>query len=306
MELKLLRSMWGAPPEAPGSPPGSYEVVIAQTVAAGLDGIEGPIPEDAAARRRLRAQLDEHELLWTAEVTTGLRPHSGGGTPDDWWVPAKDLTVDDHLADLEHGIELAAHFNALFVTTMCGYDAWSWSQNVDFFGKALDLERSAGPAVYFETHRCRSLFNPWVTRDLLQLYPDLKLTCDFSHWCVVAERLIDSERDILELCAERAGHIHGRVGYAQGAQVPDPREPRFQAALAAHERWWDLIWQSQEARGFRVTTMNLEWGPDGYTPHLPYTDMPMVDRWGIIRWMADRQRARFASHRETALATASR
>ena len=33
------------------------------------------------------------------------------------------------------------------------------------------------------------LYNPWVTRDMCRLFPDLKLTADFSHFCVVAERV---------------------------------------------------------------------------------------------------------------------
>lgn len=292
MELKVLRSMWGAPR--------NYDAAIAETVGLGFDGIEGPLPEDPAARRSLRAMLDEHALVWTQEVTTGLRP----GNTQDWWVPAAACTVDDHLADLRRGAEIGRDFGVPFVTTMCGYDAWSWGQNRDFFGRALELERELGVTILFETHRCRSLFNPWITRDLLREYPAMRLTCDFSHWCVVAERIIDTELDIIKLCAERAGHVHGRVGYAQGAQVADPREPRFERALRAHEAWWDLVWASQEARGLAVSTMNIEWGPDGYTPHLPFTDMAMVDRMGIVKWMGDRQRRRFAGRGEVVTADA--
>ena len=257
MELKVVRSMWGAP--------SGVEAMLEQTVAAGFDGIEGPVPESAAERRRLASLLDARGLGWIAEVTTGLRA----------------------------GAEHAADLGAWFVTTMCGYDAWSLAQNLDFFGQALEIEARTGIPVHFETHRCRSLFNPWITRDLLLHFPAMTLTCDFSHWCVVAERLIDSEEEILRLCAERAAHVHGRVGWAQGAQVPDPREPRFQRALEAHEGWWKMVWDAQRSRRLGRSTMNIEWGPDGYTPLLPYTQMPMVDRWEIIRWMAARQRRRF-------------
>jgi hypothetical protein len=274
--------MWGAP--------AGIEAALEQTVAAGFDGIEGPVPASSMERRRLRGLLDARGLGWIAEVTTGLWL----GGPDDWWVPAPDLTVADHLEELRAGAEHAADLGAWFVTTMCGYDAWSLAQNVDFFGAALKIQDQVGIPIHFETHRCRSLFNPWITRDLLRHFPAMTITCDFSHWCVVAERLIDTEEEILRLCAERAAHVHGRVGWAQGAQVPDPREPRFQRALEAHERWWSMVWEAQRRRGLATSTMNIEWGPDGYTPLLPYTEMPMVDRWEIIRWMAARQRSRFA------------
>jgi sugar phosphate isomerase/epimerase len=224
MQLRVLRSVWS------GS--SNLEELLQQTTAAGFDGIEGPIPHDATQRHTLRQHLRDRQLLFIAEATTGSDPHS----PKDWWVPKGDRTVADHLHDLKWTVDHAAEMGALFVSTMCGYDAWSWSQNLDFFGQALELERSVGIPISFETHRSRSLFNPWVTRDLLRTFPQMKLTCDFSHWCVVCERLVDSEWGILELCAQRAMHIHCRIGYAQHAQVPDPRAPEYADALAAHER----------------------------------------------------------------------
>jgi sugar phosphate isomerase/epimerase len=263
--------------------------LIQQTVTAGFDGIEGPIPRDPQQRRELRQQLADHQLVYIAEATTGIHPDAS-----DWWIPHRDRTIQDHLADLRWTVEQAAESTALLVSTMCGYDAWSWQQNVDFFGQALALEQEFGIAIGFETHRSRSLFNPWITRDLLWQFPTMKLTCDFSHWCVVCERLIDTEWEILELCAQRALHVQCRVGYPQHAQVPDPRAPEYHAALVAHEKWWNLIWQSQQARGLSQVTMMPEFLYDGYMQILPYTQMPVADVWEITCWMADRQRQRFA------------
>jgi hypothetical protein len=121
----------------------------------------------------------------------------------------------------------------------------------------------------------------------------LKLTCDFSHWCVVCERLIDTELDVLALCAERAHHIHARVGYDQGPQVPHPAAPEFQTALEAHEGWWTQIWHRQQARGLSVSTMTPEFGPDGYLQCQPFTRQPVADLEEINAWMAERQKTRF-------------
>ncbi|HEY1490438.1 MAG TPA: sugar phosphate isomerase/epimerase, partial [Verrucomicrobiae bacterium] len=130
--------------------------------------------------------------------------------------------------------------------------------------------------------------------------PALKLTCDFSHWCVVCERLIDTEPDIIALCAERAHHVHARVGYDQGAQVPHPAAPEFREALEAHERWWTQIWRSQSERGALFSTMTPEFGPDGYLHCLPFTGAPVADLNQINGWMAGRQRRRFAEWRTAA------
>jgi sugar phosphate isomerase/epimerase len=282
LELLILRSVWTGP--------ANLDDLIAQTLEGGFDGIEGPIPQDAQQRMQFRHRLQENHLAFIAEATTGSDPNS----PKDWWIPRPDCTVDDHLNDLTWVVNHAAEMGALFVSTMCGYDAWSWQQNVDFFGRALELEQQSGITISFETHRSRSLFNPWITRNLLHEFPAMKLTCDFSHWCVVCERLIDTEWPIIKLCAERAQHIQCRVGYPQHAQVADPRAPEAQEALVAHERWWDLIWKQQHQRGMAQTTMMPEFLYDGYMQTLPYTGQPVADVWDITCWMAQRQRQRFS------------
>ncbi len=281
MKLLMLRSVWSGSSD--------LDELIEQTLQGGFDGLEGPIPNEIEHRHKLRQKLAEHQLVYIAEATTGIHPDA----PEDWWIPQRDCTIQDHLNDLRWTVEHAIDMGAMFVSTMCGYDAWSWQQNVDFFGQALELEQTSGVTISFETHRSRSLFNPWITRDLLAQFPEMKLTCDFSHWCVVCERLLDSEWAILEQCAQRAMHIHCRVGYAQHAQVPDPRAPEYTAALAAHERWWDLIWKAQKQRGFSQVTMNPEFLWDGYMQTLPFTKMPIADVWDVTCWMAERQRRQF-------------
>ena len=282
MELLLLRSVWS------GS--NNLDELIEQTIAAGFNGIEGPIPKDKSQRRKLHQRLNEHNLAFIAEATTGT---AASDSKSNWWIPQSDRTLTEHLNDLKWTVDQAEAMGALFVSTMCGYDAWSWQQNVDFFGQALELERTSGITISFETHRSRSLFNPWITRDLLTEFPEMKLTCDFSHWCVVCERLIDSEWTIIKQCAQRAMHIHCRVGYAQHAQVSDPRALEYTDALAAHERWWDLIWQAQKERQMSQVTMNPEFLWDGYMQTLPFTKMPVADVWEITCWIAERQRQRF-------------
>ncbi len=287
MELLMLRSMWSGPDD--------LAALVEQTRVGGFDGIEGAIPQQPAQRRELRQRLKDSNLIFIAEATTGCTPRDNEPKcQTDWWIPYRDRTLQEHLSDLQWTIEKAVAMGARFVSSMCGYDAWSWSQNLEFFSQALALEKQSGLTLSFETHRSRSLFNPWITRDLLNQFPDMKLTCDFSHWCVVCERLIDSEADILQQCAERAQHTHCRVGYAQHAQVPEPRAPEYETALIAHERWWDLIWTMQQQRGMAQVTMTPEFLWDGYLQTLPFTQAPVADLWEITCWMAQRQRQRFA------------
>jgi hypothetical protein len=138
-------------------------------------------------------------------------------------------------------------------------------------------------------------YNPWVTERLLKAYPQLNLSCDFSHWVLVCERLLETELGIIRQCAEQCIHIHARVGYEEGPQVPDPRAPEYQSHVAAHERWWDMIWDAQERRGFNESTLTPEFGAPDYLHTMPYTRMPVADLWDVCNWQADRQRSRFSS-----------
>ena len=51
---------------------------------------------------------------------------------------------------------------------------------VEFFGQAMTLARKHRQVCSFETHRSRSLFNPWLTLELIRQLPDLLFTSDTS------------------------------------------------------------------------------------------------------------------------------
>jgi sugar phosphate isomerase/epimerase len=274
MELHLFKTLWG------------HTDSLADAVAAcreqGFHGIEGQVPHSAQGRRELSDCLADAGLDYIAEICTA-------GT----YIPDRSAPPAAHLESLRRQAEAAGECEPRFLTVIAGCDAWSVTQSADFFGAALHIADELGATMSFETHRSRSLFNPWTTRELLRQLSGLKLTCDYSHWCVVCERLIDTEPDVLALCASRAFHIHARVGYAQGPQVPHPAAPEYREALEAHERWWSQIWRGQLERGMAVSTLTPEFGPDDYLHRLPFIGTPVADLWTINTWMAARQKRRF-------------
>jgi sugar phosphate isomerase/epimerase len=272
MELKIFKTLWGHS--------GSLDDAIADCRENGFDGIEGQVSLEAW--RTFRSKLSDSGLEFIAEICTA-------GS----YVPNRKATVEAHLDSLHRQAEFALEGNPLFLTVIGGCDAWPMSMSVLFFEKAMELADGLGVIMSFETHRSRSLFNPWITRDILHELPPMKLTCDFSHWCVVCERLVDTEPEIIALCARQAHHIHARVGYDQGPQVPHPAAAEFRPALEAHEHWWSQIWQEQFARGVAVSTMTLEFGPDGYLQCEPFTGKPVGNLTEINKWMAKRERERF-------------
>lgn len=275
MELKLFKTLWGFT--------GEIDVACDVALQQGFDGIEGPAPSDGLAQVSMRNAIAASQLDYIAEITTA-------GS----YVPALRATADDHVYSLQQKLEHSLALNPRSITCLAGSDAWPEGEQLLFFERVLRLVEGLDVPVSFETHRSRSLFNPWITQRIAREFPALLFTCDFSHWCVVCERLLDAEFHGIGSIAKQSQHIHARVGFEQGPQVPHPAAPEAQEALAAHRQWWELIWQSQRERGYAITTMTPEFGPDGYLHLQPFTQTPVADLEEINSWMAAAERRHFA------------
>jgi sugar phosphate isomerase/epimerase len=282
MKFLTFKTLWGHS--------GSLGDAAALAQEAGFSGLEAPARHGSANYLSSLAQtLDQNGFGWIQEVCTA-------GS----YVPRRQATPAEHLEDLEAQIALGKALNPRFVNVMGGCDAWPIARSIEFFKAALDIADKYDVLCSFETHRGRSFYCPWNTAEILHAVPDIKLTCDFSHWVVVSERLMDSEWDAIELAAQHAHHVHGRVGYDQGPQVPHPAAPEYAEALASHQRCWEAIWSNQMLRGYHETTMTPEFGPDGYLHHLPFTNAPVADLWEINRWMATTEQVHFEDWRTRA------
>ena len=271
MKLLLVRHLWGVT--------GKWEEVFPQCREMGFASIEAALPA-ATERRRLRRLLTQHKFDFIPQIFTA-------GT-----------SVAGHVESFRRQVGEAASMTPLFINAHSGCDAWSESDAVRFFEAALTIEASEGIRIAHETHRGRILFNPWITSRLLDHFDELKLCCDFSHWVCVAERLIDDQLHIIRQSAARCLHLHARVGYEQGPQVPDPRAPEYAMHLAAHERWWWLVWDAQKKRGDKTSTLTPEFGPPRYLHTLPFSNAPVSDLWEICHWQALRQKDNFAAWRK--------
>ena len=172
-------------------------------------------------------------------------------------------------------------------------DHWDFATGCEFFGGALDQSQKHGIPLVFETHRSRALFTPWHTAAYLREFSDLRLALDLSHWVNVCERMPNDRMDDIELACQRASHLHARVGFSQGPQIPDFRAPEWKFALDWHEAQWDKVWTYQREAGLEVSTLCPEFGPEPYMPTQPYTQQPVVDLNELCNAMAQRQRARF-------------
>jgi sugar phosphate isomerase/epimerase len=269
VQLVLAKSLWGMP--------GPLEADLARVAAAGYDAVEAPLP-GPERREAFRRRLQEHGLSYIAQVFT---------------QGADGEAAAAHAASFSSQLRQAAELEPLLVVSHTGRDDMGFEEQRRLFEACLETEDEVGVRVGHETHRGRVLFTPWATARLLGELPGLKLTADFSHWVCVCESLLEDRGDALLQACQRAVHIHGRVGYPEGPQVPDPRSPESHAALEAHERWWTMIIKDRRREDTPRLTFTPEFGPPDYMHTLPFTRQPVADLWDVCYWMAERFRERF-------------
>lgn len=274
MELEIFRTLWGYT--------ASKTQALEELLDAGFDGMEARLPLEASERAEFGAFLRANRVGYISTVFTAYNV-----------LPEQAAPVSEHLIDLDNKLAWASELSPRFVNVLAGNDRWQVPQQVEFFGQAMELARKHGQICSFETHRSRSLFNPWVTLELIRQLPDLRFTSDISHWIVTCERLLNDPEDDLSAFVERVHHIQARVGYDQGPQVPHPGAPEYAKELAFHQQHWEAIWHSQLARGYQVSTLTPEFGADGYLHHLPFTNVPVADLWSLNVWMGQTEREHF-------------
>lgn len=254
MQLKKYKSFWGME--------GTYEQNFARAAEAGYDGIECRMPpiEQESAFREL---LMRYRFSYIAMI----------------------FTAGDHAASFAEQVARAATFHPQSITSHSARDCMSEEEQDRFFEHALEVERRHGVPVGHETHRQRAMFTPWTTARLLRRFPELKITADFSHWTNVCESLLEDQDDALAIAIDRTIHLHGRIGYAQGPQVPHPGAPEYAAELNTFTGWWQRIYERSRDLGAGVFTFMAEFGPPGYMPTLPFTNQPVTDLWEVNDWM---------------------
>lgn len=243
------------------------EGMLSKIKAAGFDGVEIGIPTDSAERDKLRDLLQKYEL--------GCIAHQYQA----------EGNFEAYKTSFRKSLESTASFNPLHVNSHTGKDFWTVEQNLQLVDIGLEVEAKYNLPILHETHRGRFPFSTFAARQYFDAQPALKINADFSHWVCVSESLLEDQQEIMAEAISRTEHIHARVGYAEGPQIPDPRAPEWQTELDTFVGWWQRIIDARRAEGRDYFTITPEFGPTPYTWALPYSQEPVSDFFEINCWM---------------------
>jgi len=270
VEIRIFCPRWGA--EHLG-----YREFCRQVKDAGYDGVESDLPT---------GDQTQTDAFLEAMADNGL-----AFIGDHHQSSARNL--EEHRKQLREHLEWLVAAKPLFINSQTGRDWFTLDDNLSLIGTAHQLSEQTGMTILHETHRGKFSFCAASTKAAMDRDPRLRLSADFSHWCVVSESLLEDQDQALEAAIRRTHHIHARVGFPEGPQVTDPRSPQAKAALDAHLSWWDRCIEARKADGLQTFTITPEFGPAPYMAVLPWTGMPVADQWEINRHMMNMLRERY-------------
>ncbi len=258
MKLDVYKALWGMT--------GPLEAQLEQIAAAGYAGIEVWVDSGIPDPQQIRRLAENYRLRVIV------------------------ATVMPSIESIQPTLQMLSEYAPVLMNVQSGRDAMTFDEGCAFLEVALESAAHVDVPVLHETHRGKLLFTPWTTAAYLHRFPELYITADYSHWVNVCERLPNDQAEALALANGRARHVHARVGYEEGPQVPDPSAPEYASQLAWHEAQWRAIRDAQQSAGIETLTITPEYGSPSYLHTLPHTNVPVADLWRVCLWAAQRIR----------------
>ncbi|WP_298157093.1 sugar phosphate isomerase/epimerase [Flavobacterium sp.] len=261
MNIKYICPYWGYEGTAAGK-------FLEEVLLSGYDGIEINLPDDA---------------IFTTELLNGIKRIKSQTNPDFVFIaqqvlPSASESVAAYTEKMCNKLEYLSSLRPDFINAHTGKDYFGFDENCNIIHRAEAIATKTGIPVLHEIHRGRFTFHAKTLLPYLMVFPDLKLTGDFSHWCTVSESMLQDQPAILEAIFPHVKHLHARIGFEQGPQVNDPFAPEWESHCEKFIVWWKQVLEIQKAVGNPKMTITPEFGPKPYMPMMPYTCEPLCDQ----------------------------
>ena len=257
-QLKFYTSLWAMQPHDPTGVKLPYDQVCEMVAGAGYDGLA----------------ID----LGAADIQTAhdARPHleANGLTPLIVAFPKEIESFRDTL-------EMAKDFGAPFVDVIGQVMPLEIEAMEPIIHRWIEMSEDVGVPIQFETHRNCITNDLYVTLQLIDRIPEMRLCADLSHYVVDREfwhPLSARDMGLVSRILARSDSFQGRVASRQQIQL-QLDFPQHQKWVELFKGWWReglASWRARNPSGDCIFTCEL--GP----PEYAMTDkngVEMSNRW---------------------------
>ncbi len=263
-QIKYICTFWGCEHQ-------SATEFLNHVVANGYDGIEINFPDDQhfiedfiSELNHIRNTVDKDFIFIAQQV-----------------LPNKKETVNQYIESFTQRLEFLAALKPHFINSHTGKDYYDFKDNCNIINLSHQISKETKIPIYHEIHRGRFSFHLKTLLQYIETFPELLLTADFSHFCVVSESNLSDQQDLLEKIYPHIQHIHARIGFEEGPQVNNPFAPEWKLYLENYTKWWQAIIKVHQTRPKNLITITPEFGPFPYMPQEPFSLKPLSNQWEI-------------------------
>lgn len=242
-KLAVLQSLWAMERRQPDGMEWSLARKLELIRDAGFDGA-GVRFIDPAYAREVTAFLKSHGMIWQAQC-----------------YPQK-------AEDLAPVLDLVAELGADHVNLQPDVRPRTLAECIPYIEAWRRMAQDAGVALNIETHRDRMTTDLFFMLDILDAFPDLRLTADVSHYLVGREFAwpIDAANHaMIHRIMDNSWALHGRVASREQVQV-EIGFPQHGGWVETFMGWWEYAIRSWRRRAGPDATLTFlcELGPQPY------------------------------------------
>jgi hypothetical protein len=218
---------------------------------------------------------------FAGEATRFLRAHNM-----IWQAQCYPSSVDD----LKPVLELVAKLGADHVNLQPDVRPYRLADCIPLLEGWRRLGEGAGVTVNIETHRDRMTTDLLFTLQLLDCFPDLRLTADLSHYLVGREfawPVDDTNHAMIHRILDNSWALHGRIASREQVQI-SLGFPQHRGWVGLFMDWWEYGVRSWKKRAGPDATLTFlcELGPPPYA--ITGADgRELSDRWQDALVMKD-------------------
>lgn len=242
-QLLIFQSLWAMEGLASWVAPNSLEEKICRIAEAKFDGISS-------------AWTDRESVRAICESTRGTG------------LQIEGLCFPKCVDDLKRTLELTAEFPVRHLDIQADVRPRTIDACIPLLEGWIRLAEQADFPIYLETHRDRMTNDLFFTLELLDLFPQIKLLADISHY--VTSRgfplpISDENNQAIREILDRSWSYHGRVASSEQVQL-EISFPGSQEWVAQFCEWWSYgfrNWQRKAGQGESVV-FTCELGPQPY------------------------------------------